>query len=385
VERISTTVEVHQDRIANTWSSLFPKERNALDKVRLGYVGCGFMAQKVHIPNFASIDGCELAAVAEVREDIRESVADRYGIPTRYAHHLELAQDKDIDAVAVSAASTLQGELAIDLLKAGKPVFMEKPMATTVEAARRILDAEREGGARLMIAYMKRYDAGNIVARDTIRAFRESGEIGPVTYVRAHGFCGDWTANIDTPMDQSAEDKPPAPGGVPDWVPENRARRYLGFLQQYTHNINLVRWLLDAGDDARCRIADLDDDGISGTTILQVAGARVVLESGSVSYYSWDEHTQVFFREGWVKTSSPSLLLKNVPASVEVYRGKPTPVTACPIPSPAWTWSYKNEAVHFIEKVKSGEPFDSSAQDTATDVRLYEEIYRDFLTRRGEV
>ena len=356
-----------------------------MDKVRLGYVGCGFMAQKVHIPNFASIPDCELAAIAEVRKDIRESVADRYRIPKRCAHHLELTRDTDIDAVALSAASALQPEMAIDFLKAGKPVFMEKPMATTVEAANRLLEAERGGGARLMVGYMKRYDAGNIIARDTIRAFRESGELGPVTYVRAHGFCGDWLGGIDTPMDQSAEAKPPSPSTAPDWLPEKWLRGYLGFLQQYTHNINLVRWLLDAGDDAKVRIADLDDNGIAGTTIMQVAGARVVLESGSVANHSWDEHTQVYFQQGWVKTSSPSLLLKNVPASVEIYRGKPEPVTTCPIPSPAWTWSYHNEAVHFIEKVKSGEPFDSSAQDTATDVRLYEEIYRDFLKHRGEV
>ena len=184
-----------------------------MDKVRLGYVGCGFMAQKVHIPNFASIPDCELAAIAEVRKDIRESVADRYRIPKRCAHHLELTRDTDIDAVALSAASALQPEMAIDFLKAGKPVFMEKPMATTVEAANRLLEAERGGGARLMVGYMKRYDAGNIIARDTIRAFRESDEIGPVTYVRAHGFCGDWLGGIDTPMDQSAEAKPPSPPG----------------------------------------------------------------------------------------------------------------------------------------------------------------------------
>jgi predicted dehydrogenase len=186
-------------------------------------------------------------------------------------------------------------------------------------------------------------------------------------------------------MEQSDEPKPPSPVVVPEWLPEKWHRPYLEYLQQYTHNINLVRWLLDAGDDAKVRVADLDDNGVWGTTILEVAGVRTVIESGLVSHHSWDEHTQVYFQHGWVMTSSPSLLLKNVPATVEVYRNKPTPSTTYPVPSPTWTWSYKNEAVHFIEKVKSGQPFDSSAEDTMTDVRLYEEIYRDFLTRRGEI
>ncbi|MGQ9579579.1 MAG: Gfo/Idh/MocA family protein [Armatimonadota bacterium] len=343
------------------------------------------MAQIVHIPNFADIPDCELVALAEVRSDIRERVADRYHIPKRYAHHLEMVNDPDIDAVGISAGFSAQGEMAVDFLQAGKHVFLEKPMATTVETANKILEAERTSGARLMVAYMKRYDSGNILARDTIRAFRESGEIGAITYVRAHGFCGDWLGGIDTPMEKSSKPAPRSPDAVPEWLPEKWHRPYLEFLQQYTHNINLVRWLLDAGDDAKVRIADLDDNGVSGTTIMEVAGVRVVLESGSMSHHSWDEHTQVYFQHGWVLTKSPSLLLKNVPATVEVYRHKPTPSTAYPIPSPPWTWSYKNEAIHFIERVKSGQPFDSTAQDTMTDVRLYEEIYRDFLTRRGEI
>jgi predicted dehydrogenase len=356
-----------------------------MDELRLGYVGCGFMAQKVHIPNFAAIADCRLAAVAEVRSDIREKVADRYRIEHRYANHLDMAANGQLDAVAISAGFALQGEMAQEFLKRGIPVFMEKPMATTVERARQLVDACRQGGARLMVAYMKRYDAGNILARDAIRAFRESGELGPLTYVRAHGFCGDWLGGIDTPYETSSEQAPPSPNVVPDWLPENRVSGYLEYLQQYTHNINLCRWLLDAGDDARVRCVDLDDDGINGTTILSVAGVRTAIESGEVRHYGWDEHTQVYFREGWVKASAPSLLLKNVPATVEIYQAKPAKQTSYPVPTPAWTWAYKREAEEFINRVRSGEPFDSSAEDTLTDVRLYEDIYRSWLHRLGEV
>ena len=149
-----------------------------MSKVRLGYVGCGFMAQKVHLPNFASIPDCELAALAEVRGDVREKVADRFGIEKRYGSHLELADDPEIDAVAVSADYSLQNQIAEDLLRRGKTVFMEKPMATTLARAEAILDAEKAGGSRLMVGYMKRYDAGNQLAKATIRRFRDSGELG---------------------------------------------------------------------------------------------------------------------------------------------------------------------------------------------------------------
>ncbi len=356
-----------------------------MDKVRLGYVGCGFMAQKVHIPNFVAQPDCDIVAIAEVRADIRERVANRYGIPKRYANHLEMAEDKEIDAVGVSAGYALQGEMAIDFLKRGKPVFMEKPMATTIEAAQRILDAEKQGGGKLMIGYMKRYDLGNIIARDTIRSFRGSADMGEMKFIRAHGFCGDWIGGLDTPLEHSSEDRPPSPAVVPDWLPEEYNRPYLSYLQQYTHNINLIRWLVDAGDDAKVRMVDLNDNDTGGIVILEVAGVRAVIESGSMTYHGWDENTQVYFQHGYVKTTSPSLLLKNIPATVEVYKGKPTPSTCYPVPSPAYSWSYTGEAQHFVEKVKSGEPFDSSAEDTMTDVRLYEEIYQDSRQRRGEL
>src|SRR5690349_17764062 len=103
-----------------------------MDKLRLGYVGCGFMAQKVHLPNFASLPDVELTALAEVREGLGRKVRDRFRIPRFYPDHRALAADPGLDAVAVSAHYAVQGEVAVDCLMAGKDVFMEKPMAVSV-------------------------------------------------------------------------------------------------------------------------------------------------------------------------------------------------------------------------------------------------------------
>ena len=48
-----------------------------MEKVRLGYIGCGFMAQKVHIPNFMSLPDCELIGLAEMRSELGKTVASR--------------------------------------------------------------------------------------------------------------------------------------------------------------------------------------------------------------------------------------------------------------------------------------------------------------------
>jgi predicted dehydrogenase len=318
-----------------------------VDKIRIGYVGCGYMAQKVHIPNFHAIPGCELIALAEVRQDLGRQVQARFGIPRLYPDHHAMLSDPDVEAVAVSAAFAVQGQIARDALLAGKHVFMEKPMAVSLEQADAILDASRQAGTRLMVGYMKRYDAGNELVKDRVDAFRASGELGPLTYARNHGFCGNWTAGIDVPM------------------------------------LNLLRWFLGAGDDVQVRVVDLDDDGYTGVTVLDANGTRAVLETGRVSHFRWDEHTQVYFRDGWIKTWAPPLLLKQVPAEVEVYRAGEDQTFTRPIPQPAWSWSYKREAEHFVHCLQTGNPFRSSGEDTRTDVRLFEEIFRAHLVQEG--
>jgi predicted dehydrogenase len=256
-------------------------------------------------------------------------------------------------------------------------------MAVSVAQADSILAAMRRSGKRLMVGYMKRYDAGNELAKVRIDAFRASGELGEIIYVRSHDFSGEWIAGLDTPLETTDEPRTEPVAVGPDWLPEEHLQRYLAYLQEYTHNINLVRWLLNAGDEVVVRTVDLAEDGYTGVVVLDVAGTRAVLESGEISHHRWDDHTQVYFQHGWVRVESPPLLHKQVAAEVEIYQAGPGTNTCRPVPRAAYSWSYKREAEHFIHAVQTGEPFRSPAEDTRTDVRLFEEIYRQHLTQGG--
>jgi len=350
----------------------------------MGYIGAGFMAQRVHIPNFLSIPDCELIALAEVRSELGRKVQQHFGIPRLYRDHEALLADPDIEAIGVSADFMVQGQIARDALQAGKHVFMEKPMAVSIRQADEIVAAAKQAGKQLMVGYMKRYDAGNELVKSTIDEWRATGEMGRVTYARNHGFCGDWIGGLDNTWIKTDEPYPRVPAVGPDWLPPAYLPRYLGYLQQYTHNINLLRWFLGCGAQVSVRAVDLDDDGYTGVAILDLGGTRAVLETGGVSHYRWDEHTQIYFQHGWIQTWAPPLLLRQVPAEVEIYRAGKTQTFTRPIPQPnAWTWSYKREAEAFIRCLQTGEPIRSSAEDTRTDVVLYEEIYKAFLKARG--
>jgi predicted dehydrogenase len=359
------------------------KSTPANDPVRFAYVGCGFVGQTIHIPNFASLPNCKFLALAEVRAELGQEVASRYGIPKVYRSHEEIAADPEIEAVGVSGPYALQGKIAEDLVRAGKHVFVEKPMAVSVKRAESMVQAVKEGKGRLMVGYMKRYDSGNLLLKRHMDAWLKSGECGRVLLARNHGFGGNWlyAADPNVPFSQSNAAAPPAPEECPDWLPKQHQGSYLGFLQQWTHNINLLRFFLgDSGGKTKLVNVDLDKDGMTGLTILEINGTRAVVESAYTQFHGWDEHTQIYFEGGWLKTNAPALMQKEVPASVEIYRGqgenKPASLTeefATP------SWSYREEAKAFLASVRSGGPIPSTAEDTLNDVRLFEEIYREYL------
>ena len=350
--------------------------------LRAGYVGCGFMAQNAHLPSFASAPGCELVAIAERRPRLAQAVAERYRVGRVYSSHHQLAADPEIDCVGVSAPYAEQGHIAADLLRAGKHVFMEKPMAVSIAQAETILAAEAAGGARLMVAYMKRHDPGNIAARDVVARWRGDGSHGRPLLARAHGFCGDWTAALDTSgMIQTDEVQEGAPvtRDLPAWLPAEAASGYINYLQQWTHNINLLRFLTGCEDRASVRSVDLDADGMTGIAVLDLDGIRAVLESGLSNFHHWDEHTQVFFEGGWVRVTARPMFQNPSQSEVEIYTGGAEASYVSPLARPLNTWPYREQVRAFIDCLRSARPFLSGARDTLTDVRLCEAIYQRHL------
>ena len=152
----------------------------------------------------------------------------RFRVEKVYSSHLELAADAGIDAVAISAHYAEQGEIAADLLKAGKHVFMEKPMAVSVLQGEKMLNAAKEGEARLMVGFMKRFDPGNVLARTTIRQWLGDGTKGRLFYARNHGFQGHWLNGLSQSEPFTHSDEPikafDAADLLPTWLPKNESQ-----------------------------------------------------------------------------------------------------------------------------------------------------------------
>ena len=257
-------------------------------------------------------------------------------------------------------------------------------MAVSIQQAERILAAASEGNARLMVGYMKRYDTGNRRIRDLIRQWKQDRGKGQLLYIRCHGFCGNWIAGLDTSglirTDESVEPIA-AEELLPDWLPKDSRRGYVGYLQQYTHQVNLLRFLLDAqlADDILVTNVDLAADGYTGLVTLQIKGVRCIIESASTKFHGWDENLQVFFEGGWIR-STPGLLFSRPSTNeIEVYESGENGGIRYPATPVNQSWHYRAEAEHFLQCLQTGTEFDSPGSDALIDVRIFENIYQKFM------
>src|SRR5215470_8091332 len=129
--------------------------------VRVGVIGVGMIGQD-HIRRIVGVlSGGAVVAVNDVDAARAEQVAA--GLPGARVHPSaeDLIADGNVDAVLVASWGPAHEEQVVAAIRAGKPVFCEKPLAPTVEACQRILDAEMAAGRRLVqVGFMRRYDAG---------------------------------------------------------------------------------------------------------------------------------------------------------------------------------------------------------------------------------
>ncbi|HEX6681929.1 MAG TPA: Gfo/Idh/MocA family oxidoreductase [Candidatus Limnocylindrales bacterium] len=142
--------------------------------IRFGVIGVGIIGT-AHCHRISGLGGTQLACIADENSTRAEALAAELGVPAGSVPQL-LARP-DIDAVVVAVPSGLHADVTVAALEAGKHVFLEKPIDVTVDAADRIIDAEKRSGRVLTVASQRRFAAENRFVHQAIR----TGLLGTVT------------------------------------------------------------------------------------------------------------------------------------------------------------------------------------------------------------
>jgi len=155
-----------------------------MEKVKIGIVGCGGIANNKHLPAIKKNGNFEIIAFCDVVKERAEEAKIKYGTENSrvYTDYTELLEEKEINAVYVLTPNKSHAGISIAAMKAGKNVMCEKPMAKTYAEAKLMLDTVNETGKLLTIGYQNRYRQDS----KYLKRACENGDLGDIYYARAH-------------------------------------------------------------------------------------------------------------------------------------------------------------------------------------------------------
>ena len=124
--------------------------------IRWGIIGCGDVTEVKSGPAFNKVPRSKLVAVMRRNEAKAKDYAERHGVPRWYGDATALINDPEVDAVYVATPPLQHEEYTMQALQAGKPVYVEKPMAIDAKAAARMAKAANDSGVKLCVAHYRR-------------------------------------------------------------------------------------------------------------------------------------------------------------------------------------------------------------------------------------
>jgi predicted dehydrogenase len=361
-----------------------------MPRIRIGVVGCGLIAQMMHIPHLVELDDLyELVALCDVSPGALAFVGDRSGVARRHRDWRDLLAEP-LDAVLIATAGS-HAPVALAALRAGKHVLTEKPMCYTLREADEMVTAAAASGRTFMVAYMKRYDPGYRWALEALPAVRSGLRYVQVTVFhpseRAQSGHHDIRRFRDVPPDVlarlTAEEDALIREAIGEFTPRERVAFSEALLSTLVHDVNAVRGLL--GEPAEVVATEFWAGAESVLSVWRYAeGFRVVVSL----QYLWD---LADYREE-IGLYAPGARLRLCFPS-PFFRNEPTPVVLSGMEGDA-AWekrvvashheAFKEELRHFAACVRDGRKPLTSAEDGREDVRWLHRMWQARTPRSQE-
>ncbi|WP_284037330.1 Gfo/Idh/MocA family oxidoreductase [Neobacillus sp. 114] len=148
-------------------------------KVRWGIIGCGNVTEVKSGPAFQKVKNSELVAVMRRTGELAKDYAERHHVPKWYDNADSLINDPDVDAVYIATPPGSHKEYTLKAAQAGKPVYVEKPMALNFAECQEMIAACKAAGVPLFVAYYRRAMPRFLKIKELL----ENNAIGDVRFV----------------------------------------------------------------------------------------------------------------------------------------------------------------------------------------------------------
>lgn len=153
-----------------------------MNPVKLGIIGCGVIGSR-HVAAAAASPGIDLVAVADLRGDVAQQMAQQYGVPSVYGPAEELLADPSIEAVVLAMPAHIRTALALKAFAQGKHLLTEKPVAMNADEVRQLLAAQ---GDLVAACCSSRYHF--LAATKTVTEFLTGGALGNLRLLRCRAI-----------------------------------------------------------------------------------------------------------------------------------------------------------------------------------------------------
>ena len=295
------------------------------DRLRVGVIGCGLIAQVMHLNYLRELsDRFEVAAVCDLSAEVRAACAREYGVTEQYESWQELVT-RPLDAVLVLTSGS-HAPIAVAAAEAGLHVLVEKPMCFSVAEGQEMVAAADRAGKVLMVGYNKRYDPAY---RRLIEESRKLADLrllrittlespippyvqhynlrrgGPLPKALVQTLKDDDDARIDAAL--------PDADSLSRWAYRNV------LLDSLVHELNAMRGVV--GEPESLLFADLRENGV--TAVFKYGSAQCVLTWVDLPVIARYQMEFAFYSpERRVTLSFPSPFLRSMPTTLITEEGE---------------------------------------------------------------
>jgi len=346
-----------------------------MKRLRVGVVGCGWVARNYHIPNYIKNAKSEIVALCDVNEEPLIDIAKKYGIKHTFTNYHDLFEKDIIDAVSICTPTSSHCEIAIEAANHGINVLCEKPLALSIEEANKIIDSISHNEVKFMVGFNYRFLSNH----RKMKEYLSSGKIGKPIFIKGEIVVAG-----------------PYRNEIPEKNITHEAEKRIGALFDLgSHMADLFIWIMGKPIEVNAFLSTyregvyFDDSSVVSIKFESgVIGNIIALWLNMKDYHAVANNRtiEIIGERGKIESDffGPSLYFYSNDSLTSRIKGKVkiTPRKFNPkIPDQALAWSYGQEIESFLDSIIKDKDPPVSAEEAREALRLILAAYESGKTK----